>query len=153
MRILRTGVGSPPSEGVIQSLLQCGCKVIVADADKLSYGLAKHGEVVGGLICGAYVIPYAKQEQNFINAVYNIVEKEKIDAVIPAVDEELYPLAKSKGRIPAKGMVTIAQIKIMVRAFFFPILSITFFQINNEPTTPIISPPPLTKILSSFKTA
>jgi carbamoyl-phosphate synthase large subunit len=84
--ILRTGVGSPPSMFTIRILQDMGVRVVGVDADKYSVGL---------YVCDAsYHIPVATDDK-FISVLVDICKKEQVDAILPAVDEELIVLSRN----------------------------------------------------------
>ena len=84
-KILLTGAGGAALPFIIQRLKAKGYRVYAADMDKEAVGLlyADKGLVIPG---GA--------AREFLPAMAEICRKEKIDAVVPLVDEELVPCFK-----------------------------------------------------------
>ncbi|MFH0775825.1 MAG: ATP-grasp domain-containing protein [bacterium] len=87
MTILRTGSGSLASAPVLTGLKNLGVRVIACDSDPLSFGLFTQDK--------GYVIPKA-EEPDFIDKLKEICKKEKVDAILPAVDEEIRVLARNR---------------------------------------------------------
>lgn len=89
--VMITGAGAPGAPGIIKSLKLNGertIKIIGVDASlDTSVGV--------GMVDVAYQIPQAK-DNDFIDEVLNICNKEKVDVVIPLVTMELFVFSKNK---------------------------------------------------------
>lgn len=91
-----TGVGGAAGVCCIKALKMTNENyyIVGLDANPLSAGLY--------LANKGYVIPSAS-DVTFIQKLLRITEKEKMEALIPTVDEELFPLAKAKEKFERKG--------------------------------------------------
>jgi len=98
IRVAITGVGGAAGVCCIKALKMAdkSYRIVGLDANPLSAGLylAKKG----------YVIPSAS-DKTFIKKLLKITTKEKIDILIPTVDEELLSLAKTKEKFERNGTV------------------------------------------------
>ena len=98
-RVLRTGAGSLPSAPVIVGLRELGCTVIAADADPLSVGFYDAD--------AAAVIPRADAPE-FVDALLDLCARERIDTILPAVNEEIVILTRERERFAAAGVSIVA---------------------------------------------
>ena len=89
-----TGVGGPAGVVCIKALEDRGLSLVGMDANPLSAGFK--------LVKKSYVVPYARDIQ-FIPKVLEISNREKIDILIPTVDEELVVLSENKDKFSAVG--------------------------------------------------
>lgn len=91
IRVGITGVGGAAGVCCIKALKVTDKRydVVGIDASPLSAGLY--------LVSKSYVVPYASN-QKFIPKLLQIAEKERLEILIPTVDEELLPLARAKER-------------------------------------------------------
>ncbi|HUH18921.1 ATP-grasp domain-containing protein [Albibacterium sp.] len=91
--VLVTGIGGNVGQGIIRNIrtLQQPIKVIGCNVTEFS---------AGNHLCDKFhLVPFSYEEE-FIPAIIKIVEKEKIDLIIPSTDYEVYYLAKHADRIP-----------------------------------------------------
>lgn len=87
-----TGAGGVAIPGLIKRLKQNGFKVLAGDMDSLSVGLY--------LADKGFIIPKG-QSPEFLQTIRKICHDEKVDAVIPLVDEELLSVIElEKENIP-----------------------------------------------------
>jgi len=122
---MRTGVGSLPSISTIKALQKLGVKVIGVDCNPLSIGL--YFADVG------YCIPRA-DESNYVPTLLKICKKEKVNAILPAVDEELMVLAKYKEEFEKRDILVVVPRKEVVEICFDKFKTYNFFIQNNVPT-------------------
>lgn len=96
IRVAITGVGGAAGVCCIKALKMTdeNYHIIGLDANPLSAGLY--------LANKGHVIPSAS-DKSFTQKLLKITVEEKIDALIPTVDEELLPLAKAKNQFQKKG--------------------------------------------------
>ncbi len=92
--VLLTGAGGAAIPGLIQKLHQSGYRVLTADMDPYAVGLY--------LADKGFIIP-AGHSSEFLPALGRICFQEKVDAVVPLVDEELL----SAITLEKKGVVVI----------------------------------------------
>ncbi|RIB35348.1 MAG: hypothetical protein BXU00_02370 [Candidatus Nanoclepta minutus] len=85
-KILVTGAGGPAGINVIK-LLKKEYYIVSTDINPYSEGFAISNKY--------YLISPASNEEQFIKDIEKIIEEEKIDLVIPTVDEEIEVLAKN----------------------------------------------------------
>ena len=110
MKILRTGAGSPASEGIIKELEKEGIKVIRADADANAYSRY--------LNTSFYRIPFAEHPE-YIEQIETICLREQIDFIIPACDEELMVLSKTEvqNKLASNGTYVMCSKNHIIKAF------------------------------------
>lgn len=123
--ILRTGVGSSPSISTIKTLQNLGVRVIGVDCAPLSIGFY-FADV-------AYCIPKA-DTPSYIPTLLKICKKEKVNALLPAVDEELVVLANHKDEFEKVGTFVVVPTKEVVDTCFDKLQTYKFFVQNNIPT-------------------
>lgn len=92
LRVLVTGCGAPGIQGTIFSLKNN------SDGRKIEIiGTDIEDEVIGKYLCDRYYkIPGAADTQNYLEALFSISNKEKVDVIIPQNTSELSILASSK---------------------------------------------------------
>ncbi|MGM9928067.1 MAG: ATP-grasp domain-containing protein [Bacillus sp. (in: firmicutes)] len=83
MNILITGSGSLYGVAVIQSLLKSKLNVRLVAIDTHPYAFGLH------LAHYSYIVPPAKEEQQYLNTILEILKKEKIQAIFIASSQEL----------------------------------------------------------------
>ena len=88
MNILILSAGGPTAHGVIKSLrdIKFSGKIVSIDAESLSAGFHLSDEY--------YVVPRADDE-NYISDLYQIVNKEKIDLILPTSGNDIIPISKN----------------------------------------------------------
>ena len=87
--ILVTGIGGNVAQGVLRNILSLNLDINIIGVDISGFTPGNH------LCDHTYVVPYAYDEQ-YIPTIKNIIEKEKVDVVIPTTDYEVYYLALNK---------------------------------------------------------
>ncbi|MEW6606004.1 MAG: ATP-grasp domain-containing protein [bacterium] len=123
--ILRTGVGSSPSISTIKTLQKLGVRVIGVDSHPLSIGF--YFANVG------YCIPKA-DAPDYISTLIKICTKEKVNAILPAVDEELVVLSRHKEEFEKKGILLAVAEKEVIEICFDKLKTYNFFLQNNIST-------------------
>lgn len=90
--ILVTGIGGNVAQGVLRNILSLNLDINIIGSDISSFTAGNH-------LCNrTYVVPYAYDEQ-YIHTIKNIIEKEKVDIVIPTTDYEVYYLSSNKAKL------------------------------------------------------
>jgi len=92
--ILRTAAGSAPSVTQYNVFRQLGLRVVAVDSDPLSVGFA--------FANAAYTMPPVATEQYF-DTLIEICRRERVDWILPALDEELLTLARRRAELEAAG--------------------------------------------------
>lgn len=93
--VMRTGAGSPASLAVISALRRSGCEVVAADSDPRS---------VGFLFSDAWEVVPRADAPDFVAKVLAAACRHRVDLILPAVDEELLPLARAVELFAAEGI-------------------------------------------------
>ena len=103
-RILVTGAGGASGLSTIR-LLKSSTKheIFGADITDVATGLYMADK--------KFIIPKAK-DKNFISTIMELIQKEKIDLVIPNVDDELSIFAANKDTIPQALVSSLETIQI-----------------------------------------
>ena len=97
LNILVTGAGAPGFPGITRALRKNGernVKIIATDMKP---------DVVGYYLADAHYQVPPGNAPNYINKVLEIVEKEKIDVIIPLCTRELLPLSRSIEKFEENG--------------------------------------------------
>ncbi|MFH1563809.1 MAG: ATP-grasp domain-containing protein [Nitrospirota bacterium] len=123
--IMRTGIGSSPSISTIKTLQKLGVKVIGVDSNPLSVGFyfAETG----------YCVPKA-DAPDYIPVLLEICKKEKVNAILPAVDEELIVLANHRDEFKEIGVFVVVANKEVIETCLDKFKTYRFFVENNIPT-------------------
>ena len=93
-----TGVGGGVGQSILKSLSETDYNLIGLDGELLGVGL--YASQI------AYLIPYAK-DNNYINRLLEICEKEKITLLFPGLDAELMPLSLNVDAFKAIGTTVV----------------------------------------------
>ncbi len=102
MRVLVTGVGGPAGRNVVSHSPR-SWEIIACEADPRVESKLKS---LGLAVSGFHVVPYAREEKRFIEAVNKIVSREKIDFIIPTVDDELVVFSKNSDAFEARVIIS-----------------------------------------------
>lgn len=121
--ILVTGIGGNVGQGIIRNIrsLERGIKIIGCDIAEFSPG--------NHLCDRTYQVPYS-YDSNYIPTIQEIVNKEKIDLIIPSTDYEVYYLSSNKKVI--NGVVLSSDAEIS-KVFLDKYLTYLCFKENNIP--------------------
>ncbi len=98
MKILFTAVGSIGYPSLIKEFQNAGIEIIGIDADPHAIGFS--------LLEKSYVVPLGTSN-SFIPKILEIIELEKLDAIISNPEEELLILSKNKDTIEEKGTLLL----------------------------------------------
>ncbi|MFB5663495.1 hypothetical protein [Alteribacillus sp. HJP-4] len=95
MNVLVTGIGGPTAQGIMQGLLDKE-NVRIVGADRRSI-------TSGNQFCEkVYQIPALSETEQYQRAILGIVEEEDIDAIFPALHEEIEVYESFRERVPSK---------------------------------------------------
>ena len=89
-----TGVGGGVGQSIIKSLIDTDYGLVTFDSDKLGTGLYMNDN--------SHVIPEAKSNL-YIDTLFDICRREKINLLFPGLDAELMPLALNKEKFKEIG--------------------------------------------------
>jgi len=93
-KVLVTGIGGNVGQGILRNIRNSFPKVIIIGVDIAFF-------TSGNYLCDVtYQVPYS-YEDNYIDVINEIVNKENIDLIIPSTDYEVYYLALNKENINA----------------------------------------------------
>ena len=101
LSILVTGVGGRSvGHQVLHGLLLLGSKyrVVACDADPFAYGLYE--------VSNRYCVPRA-DSANYLEALVSIVEREKVDVLLPGTEPEVLVLAHARPRFEMMGCTVV----------------------------------------------
>ncbi|MEK6927952.1 MAG: PHP domain-containing protein [Nanoarchaeota archaeon] len=93
INILVTSAGSAISQGIIKSIKMSNLKVRIITTDVTPFAAGLYRGNVG------YLVPYAKQEKEYIESIIDICKKENISGILIGLDYELQVLSKNKSKI------------------------------------------------------
>lgn len=96
-KVLVTGAGGPAGINVIKLLKREGYYIISTDINPYSEGFVLSDKY--------YIINPANEREKFIEDLERIIENEKIDLVIPTVDEEIEVLANNEIKYKEKIVI------------------------------------------------
>ena len=98
-KVLVTGIGGNVGQGIIRNIRSLPYDIIIVGTIVTSVSS-------GNYLCDEfYMVPFA-YETNYISTIKDIVNKEKIDLIIPATDYEVYYLAENIDAISCKIAVS-----------------------------------------------
>ena len=85
--ILVTGIGGNVGQGIIKNLrsLDYKFRIIGTNISSMSSG--------NYLVDAFYQVPFSFDESDFLTSIRSIIEKEKIDLIIPSTDNEMFVLS------------------------------------------------------------
>lgn len=90
--VLVTGIGGNVGQGILRNIRSLNLPIRLIGTDIASFTPGNH-------LCDAcYQVPYSYDEQ-FIPTLQNIIEKEKVDLVLPSTDYEIYYLSENASKL------------------------------------------------------
>lgn len=92
--LLRSAAGSPPTVTQYRAFRDLGCRIVAADCDPHSVGFP--------FADAAYVVPRV-DDPRYLARMLEICDHERVDAFLPALDEELALCARNRERFEALG--------------------------------------------------
>lgn len=97
--VLVTGIGGNVGQGILRNIAKTQFPVRLVGCNVTDFSAGNH-------LCDSfYKVPYAMAD-NYIDVINSIVEKEKIDLIIPSTDYEVYYLALHKDKLKANAVVS-----------------------------------------------
>lgn len=87
--ILVTGIGGNVGQGIIKNIRSLDRQFRIIGTNTLPMSSGNH------MVNKFYEVPYAIDESNFLNSIRDIIEKEKVDLIIPSTDYEMFVLSNS----------------------------------------------------------
>lgn len=100
--VLVTGIGGNVGQGVLRNIRSTYPEIRIVGIDIAGFSAGNH-------LCNAtYEVPYS-YDDNYIPAVQQIVDTEKVDLIIPTTDYEIYYLSLNKDKINAMVVASDAQ--------------------------------------------
>ncbi|MEI3788306.1 MULTISPECIES: ATP-grasp domain-containing protein [Chryseobacterium] len=97
--VLVTGIGGNVGQGILRNIIKTQFPIRLVGCNVIDFSAGNH-------LCDAfYKVPYAMAD-NYIDIINFIIEKEKIDLIIPSTDYEVYYLALHKDKLKAQAVVS-----------------------------------------------
>ncbi len=93
--VLVTGIGGNVGQGILRNIQNSGINIRTIGTNVVAFTAGNH------LVNKNYLVPYA-HEEGYISTILDIVQKERIDLIIPSTDNESYFLALNSALIPCK---------------------------------------------------
>lgn len=101
-KVLVTGIGGNVGQGIIRNIHSLPYEINVVGTNIVDVS-------AGNYLCDTfYKVPFA-YDLNYIPAIIDIVNREKIDLILPSTDYEIFYLAENLSRIPCKVAVSGAE--------------------------------------------
>lgn len=92
-KVLVTGIGGNVGQGIIRNIRSLHFPITILGTNTVGFSAGNH-------LCDLfYQVPYAFNPE-YISSIIAIVNKEKIDLIIPSTDYEVYYLSKHQAEIP-----------------------------------------------------
>lgn len=92
--VLVTGIGGNVGQGILRNIASLNLSIRLIGTDIASFTPGNH------LCDAAYKVPYSYDE-SFIPTLQNIIDKEKVDLVLPSTDYEVYYLSQNAEKLNA----------------------------------------------------
>lgn len=125
LTLLRTAAGSPPSVTQFRAFQALGCRVVAADCDPLSVGFP--------FADAARVVPRAGAAE-YLEAMLDLCREERVDLLLPALDEELVLCSRNRARFEALGTRVLVSGPDALAVCTDKLLTYTFFRSQGIPT-------------------
>jgi predicted ATP-grasp superfamily ATP-dependent carboligase len=98
--VLITAVGAPPGLNCCRALAEYGgYRLVGTENDPFASGLYQHNII-------PYLVPMAKDEEPYIDKLFEICRKESVHVIIPCLEEEVIVLSRHR-KIFEKNNITI----------------------------------------------
>ena len=121
--VLVTGIGGNVGQGILRNILKTKFPIGIVGCNVADFSAGNH-------LCDSfYKVPFANDE-NYINSINAIIEKENIDLIIPSTDYEIYYLALNKNQLKTK--VVTSELETSKR-YLDKYLSYVFHKENHLP--------------------
>lgn len=123
--MLRTAAGSTPGPSQIKRWQQLGVRMVVADANPLSVGFYFADR--------AYTVPYAN-DPTYLEHLLEICAKEKVDAFLPSLDEEMVLVGEARDEFKRLGTEVMVASNETLRICTDKLETYAFFSEHHIPT-------------------
>ena len=122
-KVIVTGIGGNVGQGILRNIKDSFPDVYIVGVDIASF-------TPGNYLCDkTYQVPYS-YEDSYIKVMQEIVEKEKIDIILPSTDYEVYYLSENQSVIKTKIVASDAKI---AKLYLDKYNSFLYHQKNNIP--------------------
>jgi len=99
--VLVTGIGGNVGQGILRNIISLNLNIKLIGVDIASFTPGNH------LCDTTYLVPYSYDE-NYIPTICEIIDKEKVDLILPSTDYEIYYLSKNNDMLNAKVVASEA---------------------------------------------
>ena len=101
-KVLVTGIGGNVGQGIIRNIRALHFPITILGTNTAGFSAGNH-------LCDQfYQVPYAF-DPDYISSIIAIVNKEKIDLIIPSTDYEVYYLSKHQAELPCVVAVSAVE--------------------------------------------
>jgi carbamoyl-phosphate synthase large subunit len=125
LTVMRTAAGTPICVSQILKFKEAGVRVVAVDCDPMSVGFAFAD-------AAACVPPAASRD--FIECMLDVARRKRVDWVIPALDEELVPLAAAREQFRSAGVELLLSGLETVRICTDKLATYRYFRDHQIPT-------------------
>jgi carbamoyl-phosphate synthase large subunit len=98
--VLLTASGSPGTAALVRALRENG------ERETRVLGVDMSERSVGRHVCDAFAVVPPSDDEGFVDAVLDVVERERVDVVLPQSSYDLTPLADARTRFPVPVLVS-----------------------------------------------
>ena len=121
--VLVTGIGGNVGQGILRNIASLNLSIRLIGTDIASFTPGNH-------LCDAtYKVPYSYDE-SYIPTLQNIIDKEKVDLVLPSTDYEVYYLSQNAEKLNA---IVVASDAKTAKTYLDKYESYVYLSQNNIP--------------------
>ena len=121
--VLVTGIGGNVGQGILRNIASLNLSIRLIGTDIASFTPGNH-------LCDAtYKVPYSYDE-SYIPTLQNIIDKEKVDLVLPSTDYEVYYLSQNAEKLNA---IVVASDSKTAKTYLDKYESYVYLSQNNIP--------------------
>ena len=121
--VLVTGIGGNVGQGILRNIASLNLSIRLIGTDIASFTPGNH-------LCDVtYKVPYAYDE-SYIPTLQNIIDKEKVDLVLPSTDYEVYYLSQNAEKLNA---IVVASDAKTAKTYLDKYESYVYLSQNNIP--------------------
>lgn len=122
-KVIVTGIGGNVGQGILRNIRDSFSDIYIVGLDVSNF-------TPGNYLCDkTYKVPYS-YEENYVQAIQEIVEKENIEIILPSTDYEVYFLSLNRNMFNAKLVASEAKI---AEIYLDKYKSYLFHKDNNIP--------------------
>lgn len=125
LTILRTAAGSAPIPAQCKYLQKLGIRVVTVDIDPLSVGFYFSDR--------AYTVPRV-DEPHYVEQLLEICRNEQVDALLPALDEELILISEARQYFNQVGTTLLLSSTDTLKVCTDKLVTFEFFEKHSIPT-------------------